>query len=151
MFSGRSERRFAEIDSRYRVSDDGLVWSGGLPLVAIGGEGVNLHGRRVKVAYLVARAFVANPECRKWVRHKNGDRIDNRAENLEWSDEKEEKARGRRPDVRWIMAWRKSGESAGCWGSVREASVETGVDAAAIRACLYGRRKFAGGLMWRDL
>lgn len=151
VFTAKRDRRFAEIDSRYSVSDDGLVWSGGLPLVAIGGEGVNLHGKRVKVSYLVARAFVPNAECRPWVRHKNGDRTDNRAENLEWSEEKEESRRGRKPDVRWIRAWRKSGEPAGCWGSIREAAAEVGVTPEAIRSCLYGRRKFAGGLMWRDL
>ena len=33
---------------------------------------------------------------------------------------------------------------------VREASEETGVRPEQIRACLYGRRKMAGGLLWRD-
>ena len=143
--------RMARIDARYSVSDDGTVWSCGMPLVAIDGVGVNLHGKRVKVCYLVARAFVSNRECRKYVRHKNGDVRDNRAKNLEWSDEKEVGRRGRRPEVRWIRAWRPDGEPAGCWGSVVEASGETGVKPEAIRACLSGRRRMAGGLLWRDM
>jgi len=144
-------RRFAKVDDRYSVSDDGLVWSGGMPLEAIGGVGVNLHGKRVKICYLVARAFVPNGECREFVRHKNGDLEDNRAENLEWCDRKEERRRGRKPEARWIRAWHRDGEPAGCWGSVREAAAEVGCRESGIRACLRGKQRFAGGLMWRDL
>lgn len=150
VFSGKARVRRERIDERYSVTDDGLVWSGDLPLEAIGGVGVNLHGKRVKVAYLVARAFVPNAECRKWVRHKDGDVRNNAAENLEWSDEKEESKRGRKPMLRWIRAWKMSGEVAGMWPSVAEAAAETGAKPAEIRACLYGRRKQAAGLLWRD-
>lgn len=150
VFIGKRSVRKVKVDGRYSVSEDGLVWSGELPLEPIEGVGVNLHGKRVKIAYLVARAFVPNGECRRYVRHKDGDVRNNAAENLEWSDEPEEGKRGRRPAVRWIKAWKVSGELAGCWGSVREAARETGAKEAAIRACLYGRQKFAGGFMWRN-
>lgn len=145
---GRSDRRFAKVDEKYRVSDDGLVWSGELPLEAIGGVGVNLHGKRVKIAYLVARAFVPNSECRRWVRHKNGDWEDNRACNLEWSDVKEEKRRGRPSAEVWCQAWNGEGERVGMWRTVREASEALGVEAAKIRACLDGRTRRAGGYFW---
>jgi len=149
MFTGRKRIRRAVIDAKYSVTDDGLVWSGDLPLEPIRGEGVNLHGKRVKVCYLVARAFVPNGECRKYVRHKNGDRTDNRAENLEWCDEKEECRRGRRPMVRYVRAWDKEGELVGAWDSVPDAAAATGARPEAIRACLAGRRRFAGGLIWQ--
>lgn len=143
-------RRVA-LDEKYSVTDDGLVWSGALPLEAIGGWGVNLHGKRMKVAYLVARAFVPNAEGRMYVRHKDGDRTNNAAENLEWCDEKECGKRGRRPDVRWIRAWHAGGDPAGCWRTVSEASAETGALPWQIRACLAGKRKMAGGLYWKDM
>ena len=152
IFSSRKrEARLARIDAKYSVDDCGVVWSSGMPLAAIGGVGVNLHGKRVKVAYLVARAFVPNSECRKYVRHKNGDVSDNRAENLEWSDEEEVGRRGRKPGVRWCKAIRPDGEVAGIWRSASEAGVACGVRVEAIRACLNGRQKMAGGMFWEDL
>lgn len=151
VFRGKKEERVAKIDSRYSVGESGVVYSGGMPLEPIDGDGVNLHGQRVKIAYLVARAFVANGECRKYVRHKNGNRRDNRAENLEWSDEKEVWKRGRKPSERWCKAWNLDGEVVGIWSNVTEASEATGVKAGAIRACLNGRQKKTGELIWRDL
>ena len=147
-FSGREKVRRKRLWGRYEVGDDGVVYSGGLPLKAIGGVGVNLGGQRVKVCYLVARAFVANGECRAYVRHRNGDVRDNRACNLEWSDEKEEKRRGRKAALRVVRAWKVSGELAGIWGSVREASAATGAGEAGIRNALAGRQRMAGGLLW---
>jgi hypothetical protein len=147
-FTGKKIVRRRSVDDRYSVTDDGMVWSGVLPLEPIAGVGVNLHGKRVKIAYVVARAFVPNPEMRKYVRHKNGDRTDNRAENLEWSDEKEEGKRGRKPDVRWIKAWSQDGEVVGIWSNVPEAARETGARPEQIRACLAGKQKLAAGLLW---
>lgn len=37
-----------------------------------------------QVAYLVANAFIANPEEKQNIRHLNGDKLDNQASNLEW-------------------------------------------------------------------
>lgn len=147
---GRPEK-VRKIDGRYSVSDRGVVYSGGLPLSAIGGTGVNMYGKRVKIAYLVARAFVPNAECRQYVRHRNGDVRDNRAENLEWCDEKEVRVRGRKPMERWCRAWTRDGEVVGIWGCVRDASLETGVPEGSIRSALSGRSKTAGGLLWRGV
>lgn len=149
VFSGRREvARKVRVDSKYWVSEDGMVWSGALPLEPIGGVGVNLHGKRVKIAYLVARAFVPNGECRRWVRHKNGDVKDNRASNLEWSDEKEVGRRGPKPKDLWVRAWNLEGDVVGIWRNLREASDATGAPVGSIRLCLAGKQKRAGGLLW---
>lgn len=44
----------------------------------------NGNGRFVSVHRIVASAFHGRPESRMFVNHKNGDRTDNRPENLEW-------------------------------------------------------------------
>lgn len=141
--------RKKKLFGRYEVGDDGVVYSGGMPLAAIGGTGVNLEGKRVKICYLVARAFVPNGECRQFVRHKNGDVTDNRAVNLEWSDEKEEGSRGREAAERWCMAWNMQGDRVGCWRSPVDAARELGLKVSAVRSCLYGRQKQTGGYLWR--
>lgn len=44
--------------------------------------------RYAAVHMLVAKAFKRNPEKRRYVRHINNDRYDNRIENLEWTNER---------------------------------------------------------------
>ena len=149
IFSGKRSVRKKKLLGRYEVGDDGVVYSDGLALEAIGGVGVNLGGKRVKVAYLVARAFVPNGECREYVRHKNGDVTDNRASNLEWCDEKEERRRGRKPIVRYVSAWDLDGEKVGVWRSPSDAAMGVGVPVRSIRDACNGRQKTAGGLLWR--
>lgn len=143
------EDRRVRLDERYEVGADGVVYSEGLPLKALGGVSVKLHGELRTVAYLVARAFVPNPEGRPWVRHLNGDVKDNRAENLEWSEVKEAgRRRGPKPGVMWCSAWTRNGERVGEWSSPSEAARETGVNVRWIRNALGGKQKTAGGLFW---
>ena len=137
-----------KLGGRYSVNSDGVVLSDGLPLKAVGGTWVSLAGERRSVAYLVARAFVPNVEGREFVRHKNGDPTDNRAENLEWCDEKEgPRRRGPKPGLRRIGQYDLDGYQVAWYASVAEAAEKTGLKGADVRAAA-NRKGCTGGYRW---
>lgn len=49
---------------------------------------INGKNKKFNVAYLVAKAFIPNPENLPYVCHANGDCTDDRVENLMWSSKK---------------------------------------------------------------
>lgn len=138
------------IDGRYSVGSDGVVYSNGLPLKAVRGVWVSLHGERRYVSYLVARAFVPNPEGRAYVVHKDGDLEDNRASNLAWSDSPEGgRRRGRKACAVPVVCYTLEGDRLGVYPSIVEASHATGVSASWIRSALRrGRGRRAGNWRW---
>lgn len=46
--------------------------------------------KNVDVAFLVASSFVPNPQNLPYVRHKDGNKMNNAATNLEWSSVEEQ-------------------------------------------------------------
>ena len=85
----------------FSITEDGQIWSkrssrflklnilnGYLAHVTkIGGrEGKNVV---LKAHRLVAKAYVSNPENKPYVNHKDGDKLNNHVDNLEWCTAKE--------------------------------------------------------------
>lgn len=77
-------------ENRYAVTDLGEVINvrGDYQLNPVRGTYVNLGRKWFRIDYLVARAFVPNVRMCSELRHKDGNPMNNRADNLEWVDGK---------------------------------------------------------------
>lgn len=171
---------------KYQVSDHGKVrslsaWSKGKELKGGLTKG-NPHqyryvllvgkGRKdIKTKYihrLVAEAFIENPNDYEEVNHKDGNTLNNFADNLEWCTHKQnmehaskmgvlskgqDNRKGRKnPRSKAVLQFTKDGDFVKEWGSVNEIMRTTGIPASTIfRVCnpKYKHEHTAHGYIWR--
>lgn len=108
--------------------------------------------RRAMVHRLVAEAFIPNPDGLRDVNHKNGDKSDNRVENLEWvshSDNMTHSFRELGQNVRHIVQLDLDNNFIERWNSIVEASEATGICRTDIGECCRGNRKHTKGYKWK--
>lgn len=128
----------------------------------------NKHGLK-SVHRLVAQAFIPNLENKPQVNHIDGNKQNNRVDNLEWCNNSENQLHAWKLGLQtpyWkgkfgkdhihskkVMQYDKNKNLIKIWDSVNEASKTLNIDDASIsRCCLhYKYRHTAGGFIWEYL
>jgi hypothetical protein len=149
----------------YEVSDKGTVRKiKGTSILSTtirnGYKSVSLYNAETKkkntvnVHRLMAIAFLGNSGERKMVNHKNGDKLDNRVENLEWVTPKENTAHAVTNSLqishpKRVKQYTKDGVYIQTFDSILKASEKTGANDRHISCVCKGKRKTTGGFVWK--
>lgn len=114
-----------------------------------------ITGKRetLRIHRLVAEAFIPNPNNLPCVNHKDGNKLNNKTENLEWCTYKENInhafSTGLRQDTKKINQYDLDGNYIATYDSIREAERKTGTKNTGINACLHNKYKKSNGFMWK--
>lgn len=105
---------------------------------------------RFHVHRLVAQVFVNGNGSD--VNHKNGDKADNRADNLEWCSRSENVKHAIRVlgvgKTRKIAQYDRRGNYMKTWANAYEVQEKLGINRGNINSCINKHRKTAGGYRW---
>lgn len=102
----------------------------------------------------IAQAFIPNPNNYSIVNHKNGDRLNNDVENLEWCTQSKNVQHAHdngliKTYVRPVVQFDVKGQKIAEYKSIKEASKNTGIRHSDISTACVGRQQTTGGFVWR--
>lgn len=116
---------------------------------------INNRAKRLRVHRLVAEAFISNIEKKPYVNHKDGDRSNNKVENLEWVTPAENTQHAVQTGLLKssrsvkVVQYSLNGERIKEFESQTEAANVLGIQQAKISDVCNGRRQTTGGFQWR--
>lgn len=146
---------------KYQISNYGNVYSliNNVQLKGVNnGNGylrVKLNERLFYIHRLVAMAFIPNPKGYKEINHKDENKLNNNADNLEWCSHKYNMIFGTRNKraidntKKSVIQYTMSGKYVCSYNSIVEAAGKMSISKGNIVSVLKGNRKSAGGYKWK--
>lgn len=98
---------------------------------------------------LVAEAFIPNPKKYLQVNHKNENKRDNRAENLEWCTSSYNVFYSKHKKCKKVQQIDFNGKVIKTFENALDASNSVNVDVSNIRMCCLNKRKTSAGYIWK--
>lgn len=115
----------------------------------------NKKPKRFPIHRLVAQAFIKNPNNYLFINHKDENKLNNNVNNLEWCSHKYNCNYGSRNyrcalhNWKRVQRYNRQNELIGEFPSLKEAEKITGVKYQLISRVCRGKRKTAGGSIWK--
>lgn len=139
----------------YYVTKDGNIWNDNkkryLKLIVKNGYNMcTINTKSLTVGRIVAEAFIPNPNNYTIVSHKNGNKTDDNAENLDWTTKQAAVTNHNKvtSHARHVIQKDTKGNIIATFNSVTEAAVAVNVDRTTVGKVLSGKNNTAGGYVF---